>query len=458
MTWLAPTVLFGWIPVIIVMFMVLPARRAVLVAYFGAWLFLPNLEYPVRGFPNISKVSVTTYAVLLGVAMVDAGRLTRLRLRWWDAPLLAWCLVPLPSAILNGFGPYDGAAGVVSNLILWGLPYLVGRLYFNTTESVRDLLVAFVVGGLIYLPFIVYEAKMSPTLHFDIYGFRPEQDFATARRMGGWRPMVFMQHGLAVSLFMTIAWIASLGLWLWAGTRTVMMLPTIACCAVLFAGSLLCRSAYAMALMFVAGGLLLVARYKPSRRVVLVLGAIPIAYMTLRTVGGWDASALVNLSTRVFGADRTSSLTYRLESESNLWGLARQKPIFGYGRWVWEGRAPNGGIMVPDGLWIIALGRNGMVGLAAVTLMLVLPAWLALRRLRDPDTTTPGGGLWITVTTIPAIYAMDNLLNAMVNPLFMLAAGGIAGGVSILNHRPPIQHANTTGALPRNTEWNSAPF
>ena len=453
MTWFAPTALFGWIPVIIVMFIVMPARHAVLVAYFGAWLFLPNLEYGIRGLPNFSKVSVTTYAVLLGVMLVDAGRLTRLRLGWFDLPMLAWCLAPLPSAILNGYGPYDGAAGAVSNIILWGLPYLIGRMYFSTTEAARDLLVAFVVGGLVYLPLVLYEAKMSPTLHWDLYGFNPELDFNTARRMGGWRPQVFMQHGLAVALFMTIAWIAAVGLWMWRGTRTVMLLPISFCCVALFLGSVLCRSAYAMALMFLAGGLLAVARYKPSRRIVLVLGAIPLAYITLRTVGGWDASQLVDLSDSVFGSNRTGSLNVRLTSETNLWNLARHRPIFGYGRW--PGALAPGVVMIPDGLWIIALGRTGLVGLAGVMLMFVLPAWLVVRRLHAADVTTPGGGIWITLTTLPAIYAMDNLLNAMVNPLFVLAAGGIAGAVDMLKRRAHATPVRAQAELPRGTEWTA---
>ena len=88
--------------------------------------------------------------------------------------------------------------------------------------------------------------------------------------------------------------------------------------------------------------------------------------------------------------------------------------------------------------------------------MFVLPAWLVIRRLRDPDALTPGGGIWITVTTIPAIYAMDNLLNAMVNPLFVLAAGGIAGGVTVLTRRP--QATPPPRASVPSTQWTSAPY
>jgi O-antigen ligase len=298
---------------------------------------------------------------------------------------------------------------------------------------------------------------MSPTLHYHVYGFQPETDFNTTMRMGGWRPQVFMQHGLAVGLFMSIAWIAAVGLWLWSGVRTVMSLSIVLCCIALFGGSVLCRSAYALMLMIVAGGLLTAVYYSRYRRLAILLGLVPILYMGIRTLGGWDASELVDLSARLFGNDRASSLMVRLRSETNLWGLAQQKPMFGYGHWVWSGRTPSGEPMIPDGMWIIALGRYGLVGLCGVTLMFLLPGWLIVRRLRRSELRTPGAGVWVTLTIIPSIYAMDNLLNAMLNPLFMLAAGAVSGGVATLGRRPRVGREHPTAAPHRNREWNSAP-
>ena len=41
MNLLVPVTLFGWIPVAIALFLLLPPRRAVIVAFLLAWLFLP---------------------------------------------------------------------------------------------------------------------------------------------------------------------------------------------------------------------------------------------------------------------------------------------------------------------------------------------------------------------------------------------------------------------------------
>ena len=61
----------------------------------------------------------------------------------------------------------------------------------------------FVLGGLIYVPLCLFEVRMSPQLHNMVYGFA-QHSFGQTVRGGGWRPMVFMQHGLAVGLFMSV--------------------------------------------------------------------------------------------------------------------------------------------------------------------------------------------------------------------------------------------------------------
>ncbi|NJL30324.1 MAG: hypothetical protein HC898_01100 [Phycisphaerales bacterium] len=43
-------VLLGWLPMVALMFAALPARRAVVIAYLAAWLFLPMVSYPCRAF------------------------------------------------------------------------------------------------------------------------------------------------------------------------------------------------------------------------------------------------------------------------------------------------------------------------------------------------------------------------------------------------------------------------
>ena len=44
MGFLTPISMFGWIPVVLVLFAILPARRAVIFSFLFAWLFLPMVK------------------------------------------------------------------------------------------------------------------------------------------------------------------------------------------------------------------------------------------------------------------------------------------------------------------------------------------------------------------------------------------------------------------------------
>ena len=73
---------------------------------------------------------------------------------------------------INGIGVYDGASMVLTQMFTWGLPYLIGRIYFNDLESLRELAIGMFLGGLIYVPLCIIDMRMSPQLHVWVYGFR----------------------------------------------------------------------------------------------------------------------------------------------------------------------------------------------------------------------------------------------------------------------------------------------
>ena len=61
--------MFGWIPVVLVLFAALPPRRAVPVSFIGAWLFLPMAGWDLSGLPDYTKTSATSVGALLGVLL-----------------------------------------------------------------------------------------------------------------------------------------------------------------------------------------------------------------------------------------------------------------------------------------------------------------------------------------------------------------------------------------------------
>ena len=91
------------------------------------------------------------------------------------------------SSLVNGFGLYFALSASVGHFIKLGLPYLIGRLYYCDEGGQRELAIGILIGSLIYVPLCLYEIRMSPSLHLNLYGYF-HTDFAATRRGGGFRP------------------------------------------------------------------------------------------------------------------------------------------------------------------------------------------------------------------------------------------------------------------------------
>jgi type IV secretory pathway VirB3-like protein len=105
---------------------------------------------------------------------------------------------------------------------------------------------------------------MSPQLHTWLYGIH-QHDWMQALRSGGYRPTVFMQHGLMVGLWMGAASIVGLALWSSGALRRLWGIPLSLVVPILIATTLLSKSFGAIALLLV-GALVLLLRPAGLRR------------------------------------------------------------------------------------------------------------------------------------------------------------------------------------------------
>lgn len=458
--------MFGWPLVVLALFATMRPRRAVIASVVIGWLFLPMSSYKLGGvlsvLPNYSKLTATSLAIVLAALVFDAMRLLRFRPRIWDAPMALWCLAPLASSLSNGLGVYDGLSGVLNQTILWGLPYFLGRVYFTDLQSVRELALAILIGGLVYLPLCLWEIKMSPQLHRVLYGFH-QHDFIQSKRGATYRPMVFLQHGLAVGMYMATASLIALSAWLSGALRRIKGVPMWVIAPVLIATTVLCKSWFAVVLMMMGIGVLVAIRLAPARVWIAGLVAVPVLYVTARTAGGWSGEHLVEAA-KLFGENRAASIATRIRSENVLWEHASAQPWFGWAGW---GRAlvydhSDKMIAVPDGLWIIAVGQNGLFGLTMLFAAIMVGPLLVLRRFRGRELRLPAVAPLTALTVVLALHLCDSVLNAMVNPLFIMALGG-AVSIGALRRSPatvmltPAAAARAAAARPRRTRVGELP-
>ncbi|MBW1722878.1 MAG: O-antigen ligase domain-containing protein [Deltaproteobacteria bacterium] len=423
--------MFGWIPVVIALFSRLRPRHAVIVSFLTAWLFLPNASYSLAGLPDYTKMSATCWGILLGALLFDRKHLFSFRVRWVDLPMIVWCLCPAASSLSNGLGLYDGLSSALRQTVTWGLPYMTGRIYFKDLEGLREFALGIFIGGLIYVPLCLYEIRMSPQLHYILYGFY-QHSFVQTFRYGGWRPMVFLEHGLMVGTWMAGA--SLIGLWIWAsgGVRRLLGIPVACLLPLLLLTTVLIKSTGALFLLALGTALLFLSARSKKPLLVFCLVAVPVLYMTVRITGSWSGGNLVSFVSVHINEERAKSLAYRFRNENLLTEKALIRPVFGWGGWgrsrVYDEQGKD--ISVTDGLWVIALGTNGLVGLVSLTSSILMPLFVVMRRYRAEDWLHPAVAPAVALAALLGLYMIDNLPNAMVNPIFMVGGGGITALLS----------------------------
>lgn len=440
---LALLMLFGWIPFTAILFGGSKSRsRAVVVAYVAGWLLLPTFRYPFQGLPDLGKTSVTSLGVLIGVGLFDSGRALGFKFAAIDLPMAVWCLCPLASSLSNDLGAWDGWSGVWGRVLFWGVPYLMGRLYLTSRKHLLLLVKVIIVGALAYVPIILMESRLSAQLHRWVYGVPTRAGYEYVGYFGPlrWKPAGFMNTAFEVSLYMVVATIGAV--WLWrAGERLeIGRLSLGACAAILVPACILCKTVTGWILLTL--GLLCGHAVLALRRHALILACLsfPWLYVAARLTGVYTGEEVTRLreerGEEVFRWDqpdykerRARSLQFRIYNETLLIPKALERPLLGWGGWGGAAVYNEEGqeLSVFDGLWIIVLGQNGLVGLAALYGALGLPVVFLLCGVPKGALGARAWAATGVLATSLALQGIDTVPNAFPAPYLLLGLGGIAG-------------------------------
>ena len=430
MTLVAYIALFGWIPAVFVMFALLPGRQAVAIAVIGAWLLLPPYVIPISSFPDYSKNTAATIGMMLGTFFFGSDRVLAFRPRWFDLPMLAWCLCGVVTSLQNGLGIYDGLSNALYQFIYWGLPYLLGRLYLSDAGGLSSFAVAMVIGGFACVLPCLWEVRMSPQLLGDIYGITGWG----GTRYGGFRPHLFFKTGLELGMWMTAASLTAWWLWRCGVLKRLGSIPFgSVLLPILLVTTVLCRSTGALILL--AGGMVILwasTRFK-TRKLLVALVLVGPIYVGLRIPDLWSGKQMVDLAQNLINAERAESLEYRFKCERLLIAKALEQPVFGWGEWnrnivYFDDNYRDYEHSVPtDGLWIIALGTKGYVGLILLYLAMELPVILFLWRFPTRLWRDSQIAILLLVAVLIGLYMIDCILNAFINIIYVTLVGGLIG-------------------------------
>ena len=447
-----------WPVVCLVLFRTQKVERALIWSILGGYLFLPPLtEFNLPLVPAMDKTSIPNLSVFL--IMLFA---MRQKVNLWPDSRLARLLVvglifsaiptvltnrdPIIFEVLRDADPIlfmvDQLPGqsvrdigsVLIAQVLTLVPFLLARQFLSSEDGLREILLALMVGALIYSVPSFIEIRLSPQMNVWVYGFF-QHSFEQMMRAGGFRPIVFLPHGLWLALFVCTGVLAAAAL-----TRTAPAVDrwrVFLMMAYLGVLLVLCKSLASLAYGLVLTPIILFAPIRWQIRVAALFAFVAVTYPMLRNFQLVPLDVIL-AQAEAISPERAQSLAYRFGNEEQLLARAAEKPLFGWGGW---GRslirhAETGEILsIPDGRWIIVFGTFGWLGYICEMGLLALPLllmWLYMRRNKDAELSPYVAPLCL----ILGITMMDMLLNATLTPVTWLTAGAVLGYAEKCMPRP----------------------
>ena len=430
--------LFAWPAVSVLLFVLLPVERAAIWSLLAGYLLLPSAtSVDVALLPSLDKFSIpamTTFVLCWMKGTSSPAPKRSVRVYCFAA---AFVLAPILTTLNNsyelqitdrsipGFYPLDGLKYSLNNILTLA-PFFVGMRFLSSDYARAQLLRAVPIAALFYSLPMLFEIRMSPQLHSWVYGFFPHS-FAQQVRDGGFRPVVFLHHGLEVALFASLAVVAAT-----VAIRARWRLLTIPAAAVapyLGVVLLLCKTMGAAVYAIVVAPIVLFLRPKTWVNIACAIALLICAYPLLRTYNLVPVHHISEAANTI-SSDRSSSFKWRVKNEDMLLEKGNQKPFFGWGAWsrnrVYDASS-GADLSITDGEWIIQFGTFGWFGYLSLFGLFASSLLRARRGVRGPVTQASIvlGGLSLLL----AVNLTDLLPNANIVPLTYLMAGSIAGCV-----------------------------
>jgi hypothetical protein len=445
--------LFSWPVIVGILFSRLSVTYAIGFSIVGGYLLLPDatrINLPL--LPAFHKETIPAFAAF-AFALAYLSRIRRNPAGTdTGAVVLAGWLPQSPAGraavaliILGAFGTvltnldplpiggrqlpalrlYDSFSAIMTAFATI-LPLLLARKFMASEKAHLDLLFVLCVAGFGYSILALYEIRMSPQLSRIVYGV---QEFAwiQQRRGDGFRPVVFLTHGLWLAIFFACAALAAL-----AAFRATIPPQKW---RYLAAG---CWIAITLALSNSLTGLVAFLVFLPAvlflnaRLQILFAAAVAGAVLFYPALRGSHLLPLDTIVETIRSVDptRASSLQFRLNNEEILLAKANERPLFGWGGWgrarVYGEEGEKGS--VTDGHWIITMGETGWIGYIARYGLLAVPILvLALRPRRYPVGLASSG-----LAIVLAANLLDLIPNAGLTPVTWLVAGALLGRLELV--------------------------
>lgn len=432
-------VVISWPLIAIWLYRTKSIQVATLWVILGGFMFLPAktaIDLPLA--PSLGKSTIPILSALIGILLVKRKKISYLNnYGWIKILLLLYVLSPFITVLLNGdrinIGgrilpglTFHDSISVVVNQWLYILPLLFGRQFFRTYELQLLMFKTLVIAGLGYSLLMLIEIRISPQLHTMMYGYFPHT-FAQQARDGGFRPVVFMGHGLWVAFFAAVVVIAATTLW--KNSEKIRNFSPSLISFYLLTVLILCKSMASIMYGLFSLFLIRLTSNRLQLKIAIFLVMLTLLYPTMSMIKVFPHDKVVEIANTYMGAERSQSLEFRFDNEKILLQHVQQRFFFGWGGWgrsrVFDDMSGND-ISITDGRWVITLGQWGWFGFIAefgLMAMVVFRAYKASKLIKDKKQLN----LLSAHAILVSLIMIDQLPNATLGPWLWLLAGILLG-------------------------------
>jgi len=353
----------------------------------GGYLLLPvNVEFNFPLVPPLDKGVISSATALLACLYITRNK----KLLFPDSGSERWLTIvvlisPLVTMLHNqeaiikadilfeGLTYHDAISSAFKQYIKL-IPFLLGIQLIKTYEDQLIVFKVLVISGLLYSLPILLEIRISPHLHGWVYGFIPHQ-FAQQMRYEGFRAIVFLGHGLLVSMFVAIVLGAAIALW---KQRINILKYSYLPIAIYFLIVLILNKTFSGLLLgaFLMFAIALMPVFT-QKRIALMVMLLVILYPFLSIFDLFPHQQVIDILADM-DPDRAASLATRFHSETMMLENASEKVFFGWGGWG-RSRVENS---VTDGYWIILLGKYGLIGFISIFGLAAVSVWRGAKSIR----------------------------------------------------------------------------
>ena len=446
--------LLAFIPLAVMVFARQPrAVAAAFVVLAGSLLLPEKVGFKLPVLPYLEKENLTYLGALVGALVYQSRSIRAARPGTGPESILVLVTLAIIGTVLvnphamwdegklePGLGAYDVVLKTVNETFKFGIPFFLGRALFRTREDLRVLLVMLGGGGLFYTALILIEVGLSLPfrvfqLSYVVYGFSAGVSY----RWGVIQPIIFMEHGLAVATFMAASLLAVVGL-MKAKMRLFRVKIRLAW-AIVYVGLVLSRNVAGIVYGTTLSAAIAFFSPKTVARVCVLLALLVCTYPALRMGGLFPFEQILDFAGK-FDEERERSLEGRFYEEEYVIELMGDRFLWGWGNISrlpgaeglggWEAGGYEGGL---DGYWIIEFGIHGALGLELRLALLLLPifvAWRKLGKLRSRKEQA----LLAALMAIVAMRCVDMLPNGWWNNLPVFLSGALYGLARNLGTEP----------------------